>query len=168
MLLRHASANIKGFSHDEDHQKPLDDHGKSDNKNLSIWLKKKKIEIDLVVSSNATRALETADLVFSDLNVKVEKNAELYLCGYEEIYSIIKSLNNDVNNLVIVGHEPSISVSMKLLVGKMRPDLKKILDIPYPTCAMAFIYFNKISWKDLEERDGILEALLTPKTIGLK
>ena len=40
MLLRHASAEIEGFNHKDDHEKPLIEKGIIDCKNLSEWLKK--------------------------------------------------------------------------------------------------------------------------------
>ena len=92
MLLRHASAEIKGFNQEEDHEKPLDEQGKTDCKNLSGWLKKSFLDFDLVISSDATRALQTSKLVFEPLNLSIKKDSLFYLCGYEEILKAIKSL----------------------------------------------------------------------------
>mgnify|MGYP001209536360 CR=1 FL=1 len=91
MLLRHASAEIDGFNQEDDHEKPLDDIGKIDCINLSNWLKKSYLDFDLVITSDATRALQTSSLVFEPLNVLIKRNPSFYLCNYEEIFSVLKS-----------------------------------------------------------------------------
>ena len=168
MLLRHASAEIKGFNQEEDHEKPLDEQGKTDCKNLSDWLKKSYLDFDLVITSDATRALQTSSLVFEPLNVLIKRNPSFYLCNYEEILKTVKDLANDIRNVVIVGHEPSMSETMRELVGTVRPDLSNFLTSPYLPCTMSFIYFNKENWEELKKGDGLLEAYISPKIINEK
>ena len=168
MLLRHASAEIKGFNQEEDHEKPLDEQGKTDCKNLSDWLKKSFLDFDLVISSDATRALQTSKLVFEPLNLSIKKDPLFYLCGYEEILKAIKSLDNNIGNVVVVGHEPSMSETMRELVGTVRPDLSNFLTSTYMPCTMSFIYFNKENWEDLKKGDGLLEAYISPKILNEK
>ena len=75
MLLRHASAEIDGFNQEEDHEKPLDNKGKIECMNLSDWLKKSVLDFDLVITSDAIRALQTTSLVFDPLKVSIKKNS---------------------------------------------------------------------------------------------
>ena len=168
MLLRHASAEIDGFNQEDDHEKPLDDKGKTDCINLSNWLKKSYLDFDLVITSDAARALQTSSLVFEPLNVVIKRNPSFYLCNYEEILKTVKDLANDIRNVVVVGHEPSISETMRELVGSTRPDLNNFLNIPYMPCTMSFIHFNKEYWKDLKQGDGLLEAYISPKILNEK
>ena len=77
-------------------------------------------------------------------------------------------MNEKVNNVVIVGHEPSISETMRALVGSTRPDLEKLLQVAYQPCTMSFIYFNNEKWNRLSEKQGILEGYLTPELIKVK
>ena len=163
MLLRHASADIEGFSQEDDHKKPLDDKGKIDCKNLSDWLRKSYLEFDLVITSDANRAMQTGSLVFEPLNISIKKNSLFYLCSYEEIFKYVKNLNENISSVVVVGHEPSMSEVMKEMVGTTRPDLQKFLTTPYLPCTMAFIHVNKKYWGEIEKGDGILEAYMSPK-----
>ena len=130
MLLRHASADIEGFAQEDDHKKPLDDEGKIDCKNLSYWLKKSYLDFDLVITSDANRAMQTSSLVFEPLNVSIKKNSLFYLCSYEEILRYIKNLDNKISRVVVVGHEPSISEVMKEMLGSTRHDLQNLLRTP--------------------------------------
>ena len=165
MLLRHASAEIEGFNHKDDHEKPLDEKGIIDCKNLSEWLKKSFLNFDLVISSNANRALQTSRLVFEPLNISIQQNAIFYLCSYEEIFKSIKSLDDNISNVVVVGHEPSMSETLRELVGSTRPDLRNFLKSSYLPCTISFIHCNKKYWKQIEKGDGLLEAYMSPKIL---
>ena len=166
MLLRHASAEVDGFSQEDDHAKPLDDKGKIDCKNLSEWLKKSFLDFDLVITSDAIRASQTSSLVFEPLNILIKSNSLLYLCSFEEIFKSIKSLDNNISNVVVVGHEPSMSETMRELIGTTRPDLNSYLKAPYMPCTMSFVHFNKKNWKELEQGGGLLEAYMSPKILN--
>ena len=49
---------------------------------------------------------------------------------YEEfLQTIRKGLNDKFNSVAIVGHEPSISDTLRALVGSSRPNLEKILNL---------------------------------------
>lgn len=165
MLLRHASAETEGFDQEDDHDKPLDEIGKNDCLNLSNWLKKSFLDFDTVITSDAIRALQTSSLVFEPLNVSIKQSPSLYLCTYEEIFKSVKGLDNNICNVVVVGHEPSMSETMRELVGNTRPDLHNFLNIPYMPCTMSFIHFNKQYWDELEQGDGLLEAYMSPKIL---
>ncbi|MEC8100331.1 MAG: histidine phosphatase family protein [Pseudomonadota bacterium] len=168
MLLRHASANVSGFGQDNDFEKPLDIQGKIDSKKLSEWFMANFIKLDIIFSSNAKRALQTSEIVFKPLGVNIQKKSTFYLCNHEEIVSSIKKIDDNFNNVVLVGHEPSISDTMRALTGSCRPDLKNFLNIPYEPCTISFIHFNLTRWMDLDERIGTMEEYLHPNLINMK
>ena len=167
ILLRHASADLEAFNQDSDHKKPIDNKGENECKNLALWLKNNFIEFDLIISSNAKRALQTCELVFEAHSATLQKNPSFYLCNSEEIIMAIQKINDEVKNVVIVGHEPSISDTMRVLSGSTRPDLKKYLNISYQPCTICFLYFNLKSWKSLKKKDGVLEGYLSPDIVNL-
>ncbi len=167
ILLRHASANVKDFNQENDFEKPLDVQGESDSKRLSKWLKKNLDDLDTVITSNALRAIQTSEIVFTSLKILIQKNSSFYLCNHEEIIYTIRKLDNKINCVAIVGHEPSISDTLKALVKYTRPDLEKNLNIPYEPCTMSILYFNIGKWTELKEKSGTLEGYLTPKILDL-
>ena len=54
------------------------------------------------------------------------------------------------------------SDSLKFLVGNFRPDLQNIINLPYPAGGIAIIFFNIKSWKNLDEKTGVLDAFIYP------
>ena len=167
MLLRHASAEIQGYNQEDDHEKPLDSQGKKDSLNLSNWLKRCYIDFELIISSNAKRAIQTSEIIFLPLNASIKKNSLFYLCGFEEIFSTIKDLDDTLSNVVIVGHEPSMSETMRSLVGSTRPDLEMYLNVSYQPCTMSFICFEKKNWHEVKEKEGLLEGYLNPSMVNV-
>ena len=82
------------------------------------------------------------------------------MCGYEEIFKAIKSLNNNISNVVVVGHEPSMSETMRELVGTVRPGFKQLFNVSlHAKCTMSFIYFNKKGMGRTKKSDGLFRSL---------
>ena len=109
--------------------------------------------------------MQTSRLVFEPLNISIQQNAIFYLCSYEEIFKSIKSLDDNISNVVVVGHEPSMSETLRELVGSTRPDLRNFLKSSYLPCTISFIHCNKKYWKQIEKGDGLLEAYMSPKIL---
>jgi phosphohistidine phosphatase len=160
-LLRHCEAN----QFDEkttDHNKELNEKGKNEAILLKKWFEDNNINFDFILSSTARRTLETTYLLFDNIKDKVNKKKELYLCGYKEIIKELKLLDNNLNNTLVVGHEPSISETLRFLIASFRPDLGYVSNSLYPTGGLAILHFSIKSWTDLDEKTGVLDAFIAP------
>ena len=62
-----------------------------------------------------------------------------------------------------MGHEPSISESLKFLISYCRPDLEYVPKSLYPTGGLSVINFNITNWNKIDEKTGILDAFITPQ-----
>ena len=159
LLLRHATVNH--FDENiEDHEKELNKDGEKESSQLANWLEKSDVKIDKIFSSSAKRALSTAKILFQNQKNFFEDNL-LYLCDCLVILNLIKKQSKDVNNLAIIGHEPSLSETLKILVGNARPDLHYYRDMVFPTAGLAIINFNVLAWDKIDERSGTLDAFIT-------
>jgi phosphohistidine phosphatase len=67
---------------------------------------------DLIISSNAARARQTAEIFVKDLNIS-EKNLrlteKLYYSSAKTILDHIYVLDDKINTVLLVGHNPGIS-----------------------------------------------------------
>ena len=107
--------------------------------------------------------MTTANIIFSNFENKIYQKKELYLCDYKEILKELKILDNNFNSVIIVGHEPSISESLKFLISYCRPDLEYVTKSLYPTGGLSVINFNITNWNKIDEKTGILDAFITPQ-----
>ena len=160
-LLRHCEA----YHYEEnksDHEKQLNDNGRKCARLLKNWFEKNNIVLDYILTSSANRTLTTANIIFGNYENKIYQKRELYLCDYKEILEELKILDNNFNSVIIVGHEPSISESLKFLISYCRPDLAYVTKSFYPTGGLSVINFNITNWNKIEEKTGILDAFITP------
>ena len=161
-LLRHCEAN--NFEEKKsDHEKQLNENGRKCAILLKNWFEKNNIVLDYILTSSANRTLTTANIIFSNYENKIYQKKELYLCDYKEIFKVVKLLDNNFSSVVIVGHEPSISESLKFLTSHCRPDLEYVTEALYPTGGLSVINFNIKNWDKIDEKTGILDAFITPQ-----
>ena len=161
-LLRHCEAN--NFEEKKsDHEKQLNENGRKCAILLKNWFEKNNIALDHILTSSADRTLTTANIIFSNYENKIYKKKELYLCDYKEIFKVVKLLDNNFSSVVIVGHEPSISESLKFLTSHCRPDLEYVTKSLYPTGGLSLINFSVSNWNKIEEKTGVLDAFITPQ-----
>ena len=160
-LLRHCEA-YQFQDEVSDYDKSLNDVGIEDSKVLNKWFDDNNILLDCIITSSAYRTLQTAKNVFVNYKDKIIEKKNLYLCNSIEIIKELKSLNNSYQDVVLIGHEPSISESLKYLTINYRPDLRDVLTKPYPTGGIAILYFDLAKWDDIDEKTGTLDAFLSP------
>ena len=161
-LLRHCEA-YQFEENKSDHEKQLNENGRKSARLLKNWFEKKDIVLDYILTSSANRTLTTANIIFSNYENKIIQKKELYLCDYREILKVLNLLDNNFNSVAIVGHEPSISESLKFLISYCRPDLEYVTKSLYPTGGLSVINFNVKNWNKIDEKTGILDAFITPQ-----
>ena len=161
-LLRHCEA-YHFEENKSDHEKQLNENGRQCARLLKNWFEKNNIVLDYILTSSANRTLTTANIIFSNYENKIYQKKELYLCDYKEILKELKILDNNFSSVVIVGHEPSISESLKFFTSHCRPDLEYVSKSLYPTGGLSIINFNVTNWNEIEEKTGILDAFITPQ-----
>jgi phosphohistidine phosphatase len=107
ILLRHAKSSWD-FPDLSDHDRPLNNRGKKDAPLMAEVLKKKNIAIDLIISSTSKRTMETAKVFANTLNLKIIEDRKLYLASELDIKRIINEIDEQYNNVILVGHNPGM------------------------------------------------------------
>ena len=118
VLLRHAYA--ERHTDKEDFYRHLSDEGVRVAKLMSLELKKRIPEIDLIVSSAALRTKETAEIfqkeAFSGITIRLEKDL-YYLQFTDRFFDFVYGLDKSSNTVLFVGHNPVFSFLAQLLSG---------------------------------------------------
>lgn len=158
LLLRHAKSSWDEPSL-RDFDRPLAGRGKRDAPRIGRALAERGPLPDLIVSSPAARtratikavrtaALLEADLQFEDI---------VYGASSAELIKLIRRLPAEKNCVMIVGHNPGLEDLVTRLT-KMPARM--------PTAALACVEFKEGGWEDIEDGEGNLAWLLTPKDLG--
>ena len=145
-----------------DHFRKLAPRGEEDLKKVAKHLKMKFVNPELIITSSATRALESAKIVALELHYPLDQiniNSTFYRAGKEEILETLVDLPNEIDSVMLVGHNPTFTVFYNAFV---EPE-NKIENLP--TSAVAAIRFKIDQWEEIESARHHLEFLITPKEL---
>ncbi|GAB1405256.1 histidine phosphatase family protein [Lentimicrobium sp.] len=139
-LLRHGKAEQSSPGSDAD--RLLSAKGEKQVKLLSKWFNDHPPVPQKLVSSHASRAYETASLLARDLNIAtIDIQKAIYYGDEETLDDIIRDTDDNIDVLLLAGHNPSIS------------DLANLYIYPaigvLPTAGLAIITFDVANWKSI-------------------
>jgi phosphohistidine phosphatase len=119
ILVRHSKAENRHSSF-TDHNRSLTGEGKTDTIKMGLFLLNTGIIPDLILSSSAVRAHETASTlaeIFKTDKKHIKSTRNLYYCSAKTILDQIHSLPETINCVLIVSHNPGISDLTRGLSG---------------------------------------------------
>ena len=156
-LLRHAKSSWDNTALG-DFDRPLSKRGISNAIQLSEYIQKHSISFDLVLSSPSERTQSTLDLVLNSFDPipKTSLKESIYHASPSSLSQLIKELDDEINNLLIIGHNPGLHILTETLTNESI--------VKFPTCAFAKIT-NFNHWKDIDAGILNLESLITPKEL---
>lgn len=161
VLLRHAKAE---WSDVDDHERPLADRGRKDAPVAGRWLAGSGIAPELVLCSTAARTRETWKLAVHELpqRPRTVYEEQLYEASLGELMALVNEVSDEVDDLLVVGHNPGMHALADALAGEAEGDLLPRMNRSgFPTSAIAVITFNG-SWKAVEHGVGRLAAFWSP------
>jgi len=148
ILLRHAKSSWDNNL--DDRNRPLTEKGVNRIINISKASRNFFLDIDVVYSSPAIRAISTAIITSSVLKInfsKIKINENLYSFNSQNILSFIKSIDNKFNRVLCVGHNPAFTEVSNLLGNKEL--------IHLPTAGWVKFKLNESDWKDINNGESI-------------
>ena len=148
ILVRHAKSSWKDPTL-SDHDRPLNKRGKRDAPEMGERLAASGYDPDLIVSSSADRALDTARTIAGKLGYPRERIAEeerLFHAGVAELLHVIRGVDDPVDILMLFGHNPGLTD----LANHIGP--REILNMP--TCAVLHLRFEADTWSTVGEVPG--------------
>lgn len=161
-LIRHAKSSWESAGV-ADADRPLIPKGIKKTKQIVEFLKNRETLFDLIISSPAVRAFETAKIVAAGLNYPPEKiqiERKIYDGYYDRILDIIYGTPNEINSLAIFGHNPTITHLANLF---LHPGIENI-----PTSGVVCLTFPTDKWEDIPANDPVKEFFITPKILKNK
>ena len=119
-LIRHAKSSWKDLNL-SDLERPLKEKGIKDIHTMSQEFLKSEMEFDMVLTSPALRAFETSKIIVDALGITSDKfkvKEKLYLPDFATLLKSIIYLNDNLDSVAIVGHEPSLSTLINYFINK--------------------------------------------------
>ena len=127
---------------------------------MAAWLGARGTGAELVLTSAARRAVETAAHVRRAFDLPADAVVEcrgLYLADAADVRDALRGLPVGAGNVAIVGHNPGITRFVNRLAGW------SVLD-NLPTFGIAQFTVPG-AWSDLEFEAGRLETVVTPASV---
>lgn len=149
-LLRHARAADR-LSGQKDIERELDSIGLQNSTRMGMNFSNKTLQFDMIISSPAERAKQTASLIAEQIKYNTDKihyNDEIYEASVRTLLQVVNRFKDEWNNVLLVGHNPSISYLAEYLTRSELGDMT--------TCGVARIEFNLESWTEVSEGNGEL------------
>ncbi len=147
-LMRHAKSDWSGY-YVSDFERTLNKRGRKAAPLMGEVLAQMGIAPDLIVASPATRAKMTAEFVAGALGYLAEKirfAEDIYEASVPELMRIVHALPDDVDKVLIVGHNPAMTGLINTL-GDL--ELENL-----PTAGVAGFAFDTDRWQDIAPHTG--------------
>ncbi len=141
-----------------DHDRPLKQKGIDDAHDIGAALKEFAHHPELILSSTAARALQTATILteYIDYDLKrLQLKRQLYTFDHIEQLQVIKNLDDTINSCMLVSHNHGLT-ELACLLGSERFD-------NIPTTGVVMIEFDNSPWAALE--NGVTTFNLFPKNL---
>ena len=162
-LLRHAKSSWDDpVSRDFD--RPLNPRGRRAARTVAQEMRALGLAFDRILASPARRVRETLDEVeaaFGPLDPQWDER--LYLASRETLLEIVRETGDEVERLLLVGHNPGLELLALALSRKGA--LRGEVEIKYPTGTLAEIAFPVDSWREVAEGAGEIARFIRPRDL---
>jgi phosphohistidine phosphatase len=159
-VMRHAKSSW-GEPGLDDFDRPLLEKGKKRTKNIIDFLLKKKVTLDMILTSPAVRAIETARIMAHALNLpseSIKEEKKIYTADAAQLEDLFYDLPKSVDNLLLIGHNPTMTSFANNF-------LEQKIDF-MPTSAIVGLEFNIDDWSEIGVHKPELKFIIFPKMLG--
>jgi phosphohistidine phosphatase len=150
-LFRHAKTE-RDSTTGRDFDRRLDERGERDAPRMGREIRDLGLDYDLILSSPAARAAETAELA----GLEPRFDQRVYDASAGELLEIVQAVDDQIETLMLVGHNPGFERLASRLLGS---------NVEMPTGSLVEIRLPTDAWADAGE-GGQLVRFLKPKELA--
>ena len=158
LLMRHAKSSWKNPDL-SDHERPLKKRGKRDAPRMGEMLKEMDLVPQIIISSTAVRAVQTAEMVAETCGYEddILYKKSYYHADPEAYIDVLRELFDNYDTVMVIGHNPGLEGLLQILSDEIES---------LSTASIAHITLPIDSWDELNgQSSGNLENLWRPKDI---
>ena len=159
-LMRHAKSSWKDAELN-DLDRPLLEKGLKRTRLIIEYLQKHDRKIELIITSHAVRAVDTALIIarafgVTESNFRTEKG--VYMADADSLMDQFYDLPSGVSDVMMVGHNPSITNFANTFLDEKIDYL--------PTSGVVAISFETDKWEELPSARFKMDFMVFPKMFG--
>lgn len=142
VLVRHAKSGWDNANL-ADHDRPLNERGERDAPAMAKRFASRGPRPDRIITSTAVRALTTAQEFRTALRLDggaFVVTREIYEAGERELMELVRSLDDELRCVMVVGHNPTLTYVANVLASEPVGDL--------PTCSVVTLTLKSADWSD--------------------
>lgn len=158
-IVRHAKSSWE-LPELDDFYRTLNDRGVRNAFTMAEALKEQGLYPDLILTSPAVRAINTAIIIARKLDFpqqRIESNDRIYEASTEHLLQVLASVDDRIGHVMLFGHNPSLTN----LINRLQPERLDNL----PTCGVFVIQMAMESWSNIRDAKGEKVFSLFPKNL---
>ena len=161
-IVRHAKSS---WDHPglADHERPILEKGKNRTKLVCNYLVENNHNVDLIISSHAVRARQTASIIADALNYpdgNIQISPTIYHGDIDNIFNQLFELPDDVTSVMLFGHNPTFTTLANYF---LRKEIEWL-----PTSGIVCIEFNTDKWENFINARKKVKFVITPRLLKEK
>ena len=146
-----------------DHERPIIKKGKDRTKLVCDYLVENNLTVDLIISSHAVRARQTASIIADALNYPEENiqiSPAIYHGDIDNLFNQLFELSDNVTSVMLFGHNPTFTTFANYFLPKNMDWL--------PTSAIVCIQFDTDKWENIINAQKKAKFVITPRLLKEK
>lgn len=158
-IVRHAKAEDRA-TFMADHDRQLTSEGIMAAARIGRYLRDKSVKPDVIVSSTAPRAADTARGLAEQLGydpAQIQLAGSLFDGGPKAYLAVVNAVPAGVQSAMIVGHNPDVSYFAEFLTHQSIGSMSK--------GAVIAVTFDNLNWAEVSGRTGNVAFQITPKQL---
>ena len=169
LLLRHAKSAWSNPRLD-DHERPLSKRGERAAQAMADHVARRAPRPDLILCSTALRTRQTLAPLVKRLGspappIALEEG--LYLATEDMMLARLQALAEDVQTVLLIGHNDGIWHLAEALVGRGSGSLREALGQKYPTGALVTLGVPDRPWSELDWGSAELADFVKPRDLAV-
>ena len=158
-IVRHAKAEDRAMFM-ADHDRQLTSQGVMAAARIGHYLREKAILPDIIISSTAPRAKDTAKVVAEQIgydSAQIRLDELLFDGGPKAYLAALNALPDTTQTAMIVGHNPDVSYLAEFLTHQSIGSMSK--------GAVIAVTFDNLTWAEVSGRTGNVAFEIEPKKL---
>lgn len=156
LLIRHSEANA-AYRGQTDADRELTESGAVRAMQLANHLKSRNLAADALISSTSARGRQTAELL-GEKNLKPQQEIifsdDIYESSVRIMFSLITNLDENLQRVYIVGHNPILTYLAEYVTGSIIEELEP--------CGVLWLTTEQEKWSEIAAGTMTLQEYMSP------